>query len=242
MTYRRSNQHGQIRNLRCVWNARPALIVANGPSLNETPLDDFIGVPSIGMNKIDLIYPRVEWRPSLVTCVNNLVAVQNQDAWADTEVPVYVSWKCRRWIRRSLRDKFSYFLSLASSDFSADAAAGVGAAGTVTYAALQFAYYTGADPVILVGVDHSFTGATDGRENIIEKRKGADVDHFDPNYFADGQRWGVPNLALSEHAYRLARKAFEAQGRRIYDATIGGKLTIFDKLEIKDAIRLAKGL
>ena len=37
----------------------PILVVGNGPSLNITPLDEFAEVPSVGMNKIDLLYPRV---------------------------------------------------------------------------------------------------------------------------------------------------------------------------------------
>lgn len=240
VTYNRSNQREHLEKLRGAWRGQPALIVANGPSLNSTPLDKFIGVPSIGMNKIDLIYPRVKWRPNFVLCVNNLVAAQNQQAWADADIPIISSWKCRRRIQPHLRNRFSYFLSFASRDFSTDAAMGVGTAGTVTYTALQFAYFTGANPIIIVGVDHSFADAKTGKENVIEKREGPDVNHFDPNYFADGQYWGIPNLVLSEYAYGLARKSFEAEGRRIYDATIGGKLTVFDKIEMRDAIQLVQ--
>lgn len=237
--YDRSSERQRVQGLLDTWQDCPALIVGNGPSLNRTPLDEFIDIPSIGMNKIDLIYPRLKWRPSIVLCTNNLVAAQNQDAWAQAGVPVYLSWKCRRLIRRELRREFSYFLSMATREFSLDAAHGVGSAGTVTYAALQFAYYMGANPVIIVGVDHSFAGAREGKENLIEKRSGPDADHFDPNYFRDGQHWGIPNLPLSEHGYLLARQAFESAGRRVYDATIGGKLSVFEKLGIEDTIRLA---
>ena len=242
ITFRKSSQHENLEKLRDAWAGQPAVIVANGPSLNRTPLDEFIGANSIGMNKIDLIYSRVKWRPDFVLCANNLVARQNQQAWADAGIPVIVSWKCRRRIRSQLRDSFSYFLSLPSREFSVDVVNGVGSAGTVTYTALQFAYFTGADPVIIVGADHSFAGLKKGKENLIEKREGPDVDHFDPNYFADGQYWGVPNLALSELAYELARKSFESDGRRIYDATLGGKLTVFEKIEMADAIRMVQSI
>ncbi|MDP6075069.1 MAG: hypothetical protein QGI26_08775, partial [Myxococcota bacterium] len=66
------------------------LIVGNGPSLNSTPLDDFSHIPAIGMNKIDLLYPRVEWRPSLVICTNNLVIQQHAESLASSTVPVYL--------------------------------------------------------------------------------------------------------------------------------------------------------
>jgi hypothetical protein len=237
-SYSRYQGRDSLRKLRSAWEGKPALVVGNGPSLNRTPLDAFLGVRSIGMNKIDLIYPAVRWRPDIVLCVNNLVATQHQDAWMRSGVPVYLSWKCRRMVRRELRSKFVYFLSLADQAFSTDVAEGVGSSDTVTYTALQFAHFLGADPVVIVGVDHSFAGANEGRENMIEKRVGADRDHFHPAYFADGQSWGVPNLRVSEQGYRLAREAFETDGRRIYDATVGGKLTVFEKITIDDARNL----
>ncbi|MGY4867398.1 6-hydroxymethylpterin diphosphokinase MptE-like protein [Mycolicibacterium elephantis] len=240
LTYRAGGRHRLLAGLRDFCKNQPLLIVGNGPSLNNTPLEKFDSVKSIGMNKIDLIYSRTSWRPDLVVCTNNLVARQNQDAWVAAGVPVYLSWKCRYFIRRELRRNFSYFLSRTSNEFSTNIIDGVGSAGTVTYTALQFAYFMGADPVIIVGVDHSFAGLHHGRENEIEKRTGMDQDHFDPNYFAHGQMWGIPNLPLSERGYTFARQAFEADGRRVLDATIGGKLTIFEKVSIDDAIRLAR--
>src|SRR5690606_19672215 len=90
-TYQRAGQRHHVERLGEIWSGKPALIVANGPSLNRTPLDEFSGVPSIGMNKIDLIYSRVRWRPDFVVCSNNLVASQNQDAWIAAGVPVFLS-------------------------------------------------------------------------------------------------------------------------------------------------------
>ena len=37
-------------------------------------------------------------------------------------------------------------------------------------------------------------------------------------------------------AYELARNAYEADGRRIVDATVGGKLTIFPKGDLDTAL------
>jgi hypothetical protein len=41
----------------------------------------------------------------------------------------------------------------------------------------------------------------------------------------------LPDLLRSEIEYRLAREAFEADGREIYDATIEGKCSIFKKVD-----------
>jgi len=87
----------------------------------------------------------------------------------------------------------------------------------------------GFSEVILIGVDHNF--ATKGKPNTTITSEGDDPNHFDPKYFGKGFRWQLPDLETSEIAYRMARNAFEADGRKVVDATVGGKLTVFPKVE-----------
>ena len=112
--------------LRGTLAGRPALVVGNGPSLKRTPLDDFRGVHSFGMNKINLLFPKVQWRPSMILCTNNLVVQQNRDFFAATDIPVYLSWKARWFMRWGDRKKVGYFLQLADNRFSEDLPAGLG--------------------------------------------------------------------------------------------------------------------
>jgi hypothetical protein len=215
---------------------KPMMIVGNGPSLNQTPLDDFAHVPSIGMNKIDMIYSRTTWRPELVVCLNTLVAKQHQDAFASGEIPVFVGWKARWHLKRENRQKLNFFNTNLSNAFSANAVGGFGSSATVTYIALQMAFWMGADPVIIFGVDHSFKYT--GPEASYQKREGPDTNHFDPNYFKSGTYWGTPDLDQSEVDYALARDAFAASGRKVYDATVGGKLQVFEKISVEKAKQL----
>jgi hypothetical protein len=102
---------------------------------------------------------------------------------------------------------------------------------TVTFVALQIAFHLGFQDVILVGVDHSFT--SQGEPNAAVVSDGADLNHFSPAYFGKGFRWQLPDLAASERAYRLAHRAYESAGRRVMDATIGGKLEVFPKVDFR---------
>lgn len=43
--------------------------------------------------------------------------------------------------------------------------------------------------------------------------------------------WQLPDLDMSEQAYRLAKDHFEATGRHILDATVGGKLSVLLKAQ-----------
>jgi len=238
-TYRRHPASPRLAQLQGAARGSPILIVGNGPSLNATPLDDFAHLPAIGMNKIDLLFPRVRWRPRLIVCVNDIVVMQHHAEFARSNIPVFLSWKSRRRMPRESASKVEYFLTLPTPVFSTDITRGVGFGATVTYTALQFAYFMEADPVILFGVDHNFAVA--GTANEIARRKGADVNHFDPNYFRAGSLWGLPDLPGSEAVYVLARRAFEAAGRRVLDATVGGKLDVYPKISLDEAREIAHG-
>lgn len=214
------------------------LVVGNGPSLNQTPLNEFSHIPSVGLNKIDLLFPRTTWRPTVILCMNDVVVQQHWKNWLKLDIPVILSWKSRWFVPKKVREKFAYFLITNKRDFSQDFANAVGRAHSVTYAALQFAHWCGANPVIIFGVDHSFVQGD--KADLYERRVGADVNHFDPNYFAAGSLWGTANLEGNESDYRLSLAAFEAENRRIYDATIGGKLEIFPKISLAEARAILK--
>jgi hypothetical protein len=78
-------------------------------------------------------------------------------------------------------------------------------------------------------VDHSF--ATKGPAHMEVTSSGADPNHFDSAYFGKGFRWNLPDLEMSEAAYRMARDAYRKAGRTLVDATVDGKLDIFPKAD-----------
>lgn len=221
-----------LAGLRARAKGKPVLVVGNGPSLNQTPLAEFSHLPAIGMNKIDLLYSRTAWRPALVVCENDLVVRQHRQAFRESEIPVFLAWKCRCHVGRCENPNLHYFKSQATVEFSKDASAWVAGLGwTVTYTALQFAYFLGGNPIVLFGIDHRFDAEGSG----IAKRSSPDLNHFDPSYFSPGQRWGLPDLEASEAAYRLAQSAFDNDGRRVLDATIDGGLEVFPKITLGEA-------
>ena len=210
------------------------LIVGNGPSLNITPLEEF-NIPSIGMNKINLLFDKTNWRPNFIICTNGLVINQNKKFFKQTKIPVILDFKA--FFQRVRATNISYFLSSMKIDFSDNFIKSIGVGGSVTYSALQFAYYLGVKKIILVGVDHSFAGKVN--KAAIERFQGDDVNHFHPDYFK-GQLWGIPNLEKSEVGYNKALDFFRKNEIEIYDATINGKLNIFPKIDIETAIKLSR--
>lgn len=105
----------------------------------------------------------------------------------------------------------------------------------MTFLALQVAYYMGFQQVVLIGVDHNFVDK--GTPNrAVTRTAETDENHFHPDYFPKGSRWQLPDLLRSEEAYRLALEAYQADGREIVDATVGGALEVFDKADYGDLV------
>jgi hypothetical protein len=154
-------------------------------------------------------------------------------------MPKFITWRGRRWLSD---DPDVVFVDTDYTDppaFSKDVAGRVFEGSTVTYVALQLAYHMGFEEVVLIGVDHSFK--TEGPPNVTVESQGADQDHFAAGYFGKGFRWQLPDLDASERAYRMAKRAFEADGRSVVDATVGGKLDVFPKVDYQEIVRRRTG-
>ena len=203
-------------------------VIGNGPSLKNTNLSKLSNDFTIGMNRIFLAADELGFRPDILVCVNDLVVEQSVEEFNNLRMPKFFSWRARKWLNM---DSYTHFLytTYTSPRFATDIGGRVWEGATVTNVCLQLAYHLGFSEVILIGVDHSF--ATRGTPNTTIQSEGDDPNHFSAAYFGKGFRWQLPDLEPSELAYRMARKAYEADGRRILDATVGGKLDIFEKVE-----------
>lgn len=207
-------------------------ILGNGPSLKQTDLTRLQNEVTFGLNRAYLLFPDIGFSTTYMVVVNTLVVEQSAEDLRALSIPKFVTWRGRRWMRG---DEHVIYLDTdytGPEDFATDLAGRVFEGSTVTYVALQLAYYMGFEDVILVGVDHDF--ATKGQANVTVVSGGDDPNHFSPEYFGKGYRWQLPDLEASERAYRLAKQAFESDGRQVRDATIGGKLTVFPKVAYDD--------
>jgi hypothetical protein len=203
-------------------------IIGNGPSLKQTDLSLLRNEFTIGMNRIYLLFSELGFSTTYYCCINDLVVEQCAADIQRLDIPRFVSWRARKWLAP---DDGLYFLytSYTGPKFARDLSGRVWEGATVTFSALQLAYYLGFKQAVLIGVDHNF--ATQGKPNTTVTSQGDDPNHFSPNYFGKGFRWQLPDLETSERAYRMARQAYEDDGREVLDATVDGKLQVFRKVE-----------
>jgi hypothetical protein len=203
-------------------------IIGNGPSLKQTDLSLLRDEFTFGLNRIYLVFPELGFSTSYYVSINSLVIEQCARDIRALPVPKFLSWRSRHLIQPSPGLMFLH-TTYTGPKFATDARGRLWEGATVTYVALQLAYYMGFRQVILIGVDHNFS--TQGAPNTTVVSQGDDPDHFHKGYFGKGFRWQLPDLETSEWGYRMARQAYEADGRQVLDATVGGKLNVFPKVD-----------
>jgi hypothetical protein len=203
------------------------VIVANGPSLTKTDLSLLKGVPTIGMNRIYLIRESTGFMPMyLVVADIDTKLGQFTSEFEAVQLPRFFHWNARRLFRES--PSIAYFKDSYRPDFQTDFTRVIGSGKSVTYTCLQLAYFMGFNEVVLIGKDHDY--GLVGRPHELVESTGNEATHF-KGYHAPGTKFRIPDLYGEEYAYRVAREAYERAGRRVIDATVGGKLDVFEKVD-----------
>lgn len=219
-----------LRRWRDAHRGGKAVILCNGPSLNKVDFSLLEGCFTFGLNKINLLFERTTFRPSVVVAVNRKVIEQNADFFNSTKIPLFIDSNGRDLVHP--RDGVIFLHSSSSRKFAYDCSISVDQGYTVTFVALQLAAHMGFRDVALVGCDHNF--ATTGRANATVTAGDTDPNHFDPRYFSQGVSWDLPDLIGSEVSYLLAKQAFDNLGGFIFNCTEGGKLEIFPRMTLEN--------
>jgi len=203
-------------------------IVANGPSLKDMNFDLLKNEITIGMNRIYLLEEKLGFLPNyLVVSDIPIQLVQFAEEYEKVKTHKFYNWWARYLFPKNT--DINFFYQHFTRDFQPDFTKTVGNSKSVTYVCMQLAFYMGFDEVYLIGKDHSYQ--ISGKAGLKVKADGSETNHFISNYYKPGQKWKIPNYAEEEYSYALAREAFEKDNRIIKDATVNGKLDIFEKVD-----------
>ena len=107
---------------------------------------------------------------------------------------------------------------------------------SIIYIALQLAFYLGCSPVYLVGLDFDYGSLGQehepGKIEVTQENFHAvNQVHHISDYHRVGDMFGVPNYILQEKAYQVAKDRYALHGREVFNATVGGKLPVFDRVD-----------
>lgn len=219
-------------------------IIANGASLNVTPLEMLIGETTWAMNRIHLMYPHTRWRPTYYFMVDfnqqNKHNYWHECIWENWDTPKWL-WDGFRhghklfpelepigdvpnttWIPRCEKHHYyagDNFIKRAESwhlPKVCTAFSGIGAM-------MQLAVLNGATELCIVGAD------------LYEDGGNYNHNFFDPRYQEDTRpRAKVDNTNMVQ-VHTVAKRSSPVP---IYNCTFGGKLEVYER---KDFYRVLNG-
>ncbi len=211
------------------------VIVGNGPSLNKTDLSLLQGQDVIVSNNVFLSSELLEYA-TYFTVVNYLVAEQSAPHINRLEGVAKV---LPYWMGYCLNPGRNTFFvdAVGRPEFSKDIFKNMSWRHTVTFFNLHLAYGLGYRQVIMIGFDHNYKQPKGIVEQEVIQSYEEDENHFHPGYFR-GKKWQAADVDMMEEMYRLAKEVFEEDGRTIINSTVGGKLELFPRLPLEQALAL----
>jgi hypothetical protein len=238
---------------------QPGFVIGNGPSLK---IDDLTrihekGFVSIASNKIFLSFDQTPWRPTIYTLADDLVFKNHsQNIHEDIKIVHTPSmhdlkdtskeqrvWKSLPYISfeiiiKYLKDRFIYkkYVKGLQHGISNNMAHGAYGGCTVTYNNIQIATHLGLNPIYLIGCDHSYSKDRD-KNNIQDVGTNA---HFIKGYLKEGEKVNPAPIDCMTKAYHDARLYCEANNIQIFNATRGGSLEVFERVNFDTIIRASK--
>ncbi len=210
-------------------------IIGNGPSLKVEDLDKLIGEDCLAVNEIHRVFPKTRWRPLICTFADRY-SKSTPEEIRDLDCKyVFLGdyyWRYNTVLRK---DAVCFHEHMAFSTkeygFSEDISKCMVIAPTVAYCSMQIAAFMGYSEIFLLGFDHSYSFEFDKKGNII--KTGNESTHFFKDDKAEdiiGNVWGMTK------AYESFKRYADEHGIIVKNATRGGKLEIFERVDLDDIV------
>lgn len=239
--YYSSNDYIFIKSLKDKHKGGRCFITGNGPSLTGADLEKIKGEITFSSNRIYKLFDKTSWRPDyyMVTdgeilltekeSIENLIGPTKFVMKTMTIKPIRFSKNCGvHWI--ITRDKFY----LRNQDYikkniGTDCSKGFSKSESVTHRMIELAIYMGFNEIYLIGCDNKYPVSINrnGSKRIDKSVK----DHFDGGGFAT-QSMNYIYIDASNSCYQAYKDYADAHGIKIFNATRGGELEIFDRIDL----------
>ena len=226
----------KIKSYKNKYMGKRCFIIGTGPSLTVRDLEILKSHQEICLapNKIFKIFDQTEWRPQLYFATDRRIISYYQKELIEIDLPdMFISYYMNKDLK-DIMEKFSskenvnlFFIRSSIKEneieFSSDLEDYVIEGRTIIYTMIQWAAYMGFKEIYILGVDFSYSDKT-----------GYDVnnnDHFCKNYIEEGEEVGFSPMDYCKRAFEKAEEYSRKHNFRIYNATRGGKLEVFERVE-----------
>lgn len=238
--FQNSKYARKLRSFNNIHQGDSCFIIGNGPSLNVEDLEQIHNkhIPSFAFNRIYLMFDKTNWRPTyyvsqdektLQNCTDEVNRMDLPYKFIPLNLHFYYDIQIDNALYFKTVNPMSNYPNL-SDDISIE----IGNSNTVAVTAAQIAVYMGFKKIYLIGVDHSFSTYQNDKGEIINDSTAKD--YFTDEYNKDKAELYVPNLDASTRAFIAMKEFCEKNGVEVYNATRGGKLEVFPRVDFDDVI------
>ncbi len=227
-------QHYELEQFKNIYSGRRCFLIGNGPSLRIEDLNKLHenGEICIGCNKIYQIYDKTNWRADYLcmcdhrainSCAKDIPNISETVILGDTYQHHKVEFLDNAFYVHLIGELFAPY----KPGFSDDIVKGVYMGWNIVYdLMIQIAAYMGFSEMYLLGVDHHFSSNPYNDEN-----------HFIKDYFSEEEKRLVDrdpnafNMEARSLGFQRAEEYSRKNGFRIFNATRGGKLEVFERVD-----------
>jgi len=225
----------KLEALRDIHKGERCFVVCNGPSLKAEDLDKIYnaGDISFGCNKIDKIFSQTKWRPKYYCIIDETLQYSQLDIMQKIPADLHF-YRTESYITTRKVNHPCIWLNcdgsralLTNPKFSEDASNVIYTIATVAYAMLEIAVYMGMREIYIIGCDCSYA---------MELTKdGKIVNHGGSSYFAGSNDKDNKTIIAATwemiKVFEFTKRYANAHGIKIYNATRGGKLEAFERVD-----------
>lgn len=221
----KTNKFSPLKKYKNIHKGERCFIIATGPSLTKEDILKLKNEITFSMNSICLLFDEIDWKPTYYGIQDIYVYEKLKSIIYNSNMKnIFISdFICRKhkpkkeWIQFPLNLlDHAYGYKKIRTKFSDDPYHVVYDGFTITYSIMQIAAFMGFNKIYLLGAD---TNYEDGKAHHI-KEHGS----LDSTFRTAGERM--------IYAYKIAKNYFDNKKIEVYNATRGGKLELFPRVEL----------
>lgn len=232
------NQYQKLKKYKNIHENEKCFIIGTGPSLTLEDINKLHGQYCIGANTLYKLYKQTSWRASYYCIIDpstylnigpeikkyhltSLFIAGNRIRETDPNINKF-SLECSSFYRIPYPDHFK------ACSFGNDLSKEIYDGASVIYAAVQIAVYMGFHEIYLLGVDCNYDKGIALHSNSLE-------------YSNDYQyNWTKQTGLTMIEGFKIAKKYADEHHIHIFNATRGGMLEVFPRVDLDDVVESKK--
>ena len=236
----------KLRKLKNSHRGERCFLIGNGPSLTAADLDLLKDETCFACNMIYEIFPQTQWRPTYYCVYDNVYSdtleQQLTDSLSATKNMFTIPGFYNKLSEKP--ENMLYVDSIFSENYTVrgNVLAYCMRKATVMTIMAEMAFYMGFKEIYFIGVDNSDTHGNNGHfyQNETEKKVAArDINRIKKRV----AKHNVTSEDIAEHTmnrcnsvYEELKKYADAHGIKMYNATRGGKLEVFERANLDEVV------